>query len=58
MHWHGLAIPNAMDGVSVLTEPAIAPGTNFFYRFAVPMPAPSTCIHMSALSWTAACTDR
>jgi len=37
VHWHGLAIPNAMDGVPVLTQPAIAPGGNFTYEFAVPL---------------------
>jgi FtsP/CotA-like multicopper oxidase with cupredoxin domain len=36
VHWHGLAIPNAMDGVPVLTQPAIAPGGTFTYEFAVP----------------------
>jgi FtsP/CotA-like multicopper oxidase with cupredoxin domain len=36
VHWHGLAIPNAMDGVPVLTQQAIAPGGNFTYEFAVP----------------------
>ncbi|MEO3757152.1 multicopper oxidase family protein [Mycobacterium sp. B14F4] len=36
VHWHGLAIPNAMDGVPVLTQPAIAPGDRFDYEFVVP----------------------
>jgi multicopper oxidase len=36
VHWHGLAIPNAMDGVPVLTQPAIAPGGKFTYEFVVP----------------------
>lgn len=36
VHWHGLAIPNDMDGVPVLTQPAIAPGDTFRYRFTVP----------------------
>lgn len=36
VHWHGLAIPNAMDGVPVLTQPAIAPGQSFRYGFTVP----------------------
>ncbi|MDY6996476.1 MAG: multicopper oxidase family protein [Actinomycetota bacterium] len=36
VHWHGLAIPNAMDGVPVLTGPAIAPGGEFTYEFRVP----------------------
>src|SRR5262245_15103383 len=33
VHWHGLAVPNGMDGVSVLTQPAIAPGESFHYEF-------------------------
>ncbi|MGE2691021.1 multicopper oxidase family protein [Mycolicibacterium pulveris] len=36
IHWHGLAIPNDMDGVPVLTQPAVAPGENFTYEFVVP----------------------
>lgn len=36
VHWHGLAIPNAMDGVPVLTQEAIAPGGTFTYEFAPP----------------------
>jgi multicopper oxidase len=36
VHWHGLAVPNEMDGVAVLTQPAIAPGGSFNYEFVVP----------------------
>jgi len=36
VHWHGLAIPNAMDGVPVLTQAPIAPGGSFRYEFVVP----------------------
>src|SRR5262245_2500672 len=36
VHWHGLRIANAMDGVPALTQPPIAPGQSFDYRFAVP----------------------
>lgn len=36
IHWHGLAIPNDMDGVPVLTQPAVAPGGDFTYQFVVP----------------------
>ena len=36
VHWHGLAVPNAMDGVPGLTQSAIASGGNFHYEFAVP----------------------
>ena len=36
VHWHGLRIANAMDGVPELTQPAIAPGESFTYSFTVP----------------------
>ena len=26
MHWHGVRVPNAMDGVAGLTQAAVAPG--------------------------------
>lgn len=35
VHWHGLAVPNAMDGVPRVTQAAIAPGGRFVYRFTV-----------------------
>jgi FtsP/CotA-like multicopper oxidase with cupredoxin domain len=36
VHWHGLRIPNAMDGVPGLTQPAVAPGEEFTYEFTPP----------------------
>jgi len=36
VHWHGLRVPNAMDGVPHLTQKPIAPGETFTYNFAVP----------------------
>jgi FtsP/CotA-like multicopper oxidase with cupredoxin domain len=36
VHWHGLRIPHAMDGVPVLTQPPIVPGKRFVYEFVVP----------------------
>ncbi len=33
VHWHGLVIPNAMDGVPFITQPPIKPGPNFTYEF-------------------------
>jgi CopA family copper-resistance protein len=33
IHWHGLKLPNAMDGVPGLTFAGIAPGETFTYRF-------------------------
>jgi FtsP/CotA-like multicopper oxidase with cupredoxin domain len=35
-HWHGVRVPNAMDGVPHLTQPPIAPGETFVYEFEVP----------------------
>jgi FtsP/CotA-like multicopper oxidase with cupredoxin domain len=33
IHWHGQRLPNGMDGVSGLTQPAIEPGQTFVYEF-------------------------
>jgi FtsP/CotA-like multicopper oxidase with cupredoxin domain len=33
VHWHGLRVPNAMDGVPHLTQAPIAPGQSFVYEF-------------------------
>jgi CopA family copper-resistance protein len=35
IHWHGLLLPNAMDGVPGLTYAGIQPGETFTYRFPV-----------------------
>ncbi|RTZ67255.1 MAG: copper resistance system multicopper oxidase [Aquificaceae bacterium] len=35
IHWHGLILPNKMDGVPGLTFNGIAPGQTFNYRFKV-----------------------
>jgi FtsP/CotA-like multicopper oxidase with cupredoxin domain len=32
-HWHGVLVPNGMDGVGGLTQKAIAPGETFKYEF-------------------------
>ena len=36
IHWHGLRLPNAMDGVPHLTQAPVAPGASFDYRFRPP----------------------
>ena len=36
IHWHGIRVPNAMDGVPHLTQKPIAAGDKFIYEFAVP----------------------
>jgi FtsP/CotA-like multicopper oxidase with cupredoxin domain len=33
VHWHGLLLPNGMDGVAGLTQPLIKPGETFRYEF-------------------------
>ncbi|OYY22588.1 MAG: copper oxidase, partial [Thiotrichales bacterium 35-46-9] len=33
IHWHGLILPNGMDGVSGLNQPSIKPGETFVYEF-------------------------
>jgi FtsP/CotA-like multicopper oxidase with cupredoxin domain len=33
LHWHGIAVPNAEDGVAGVTQDAVAPGGEHVYRF-------------------------
>src|SRR4051812_44007618 len=33
IHWHGVLLPNGMDGVAGLSHPAIRPGQTFKYEF-------------------------
>ena len=33
IHWHGVRVPNAMDGVPHATQPPVAPGGTFVYEF-------------------------
>jgi FtsP/CotA-like multicopper oxidase with cupredoxin domain len=35
VHWHGLLLPNGMDGVGGLNQKAIAPGETFMYEFTI-----------------------
>jgi FtsP/CotA-like multicopper oxidase with cupredoxin domain len=36
VHWHGIRLPNAMDGVPGLTQKPIRPGESFTYDFTPP----------------------
>jgi FtsP/CotA-like multicopper oxidase with cupredoxin domain len=36
VHWHGVRVPNAMDGVPDVSQPAVQPGETFTYDFVVP----------------------
>ena len=35
VHWHGIRVPNAMDGVPLITQPPIESGERFVYEFAL-----------------------
>ena len=36
IHWHGIRLPNAQDGVPYLTQQPVRPGEQFVYEFAPP----------------------
>lgn len=50
IHWHGIRIDNAMDGVAGLTQPAVQPGESFEYDFEVP-DAGTYWYHAHNMSW-------
>jgi FtsP/CotA-like multicopper oxidase with cupredoxin domain len=38
IHWHGVPVPNGMDGVPGVTAPVVPPGGTFTYEFLAPSP--------------------
>ena len=36
IHFHGLELPNDMDGVPFITQPPVKPGESYTYEFTVP----------------------
>ncbi|WP_238010971.1 multicopper oxidase family protein [Dactylosporangium sp. AC04546] len=38
LHWHGVDVPNAEDGVAGVTQDAVRPGAEHVYRFVAPAP--------------------
>ncbi|WP_287746525.1 multicopper oxidase family protein [Methylobacterium sp.] len=38
IHWHGVRVPNGMDGVPYLTQAPVRPGETFAYDLALPDP--------------------
>ena len=38
IHWHGVRLPNAMDGVPYVTQAPVQPGKRFDYAFVAPDP--------------------
>ena len=50
VHWHGIRIDNAMDGVAGLTQAPIEPGESFVYDY-VPPDAGTFWYHSHQRSW-------
>jgi len=50
VHWHGLRIDNAMDGVPDITQPPVMPGQQFEYRL-TPPDAGTYWYHTHMRSW-------
>lgn len=44
IHWHGMILPNAMDGAAGVTQPAVADGGEYLYDF-VPSPPGTRWYH-------------
>ncbi|WP_371753168.1 multicopper oxidase family protein [Ferviditalea candida] len=38
IHWHGIPVPNAMDGIPGVTQNAVQPGQSFTYEFKAEVP--------------------
>lgn len=36
IHWHGIRVPNAMDGVPYITQKPVEPGSGYVYEFTPP----------------------
>ena len=49
IHWHGMLLPNAMDGVAGVTQPPVLRGETFVYEFA-PGPPGTRWYHDHAFS--------
>jgi FtsP/CotA-like multicopper oxidase with cupredoxin domain len=39
VHWHGLEVPIAMDGVPAISQPEVEPGGRFTYEFTLHQPS-------------------
>lgn len=45
VHWHGIILPNGMDGVTGLNQPPILPGETFKYEFTIHQSAGTHMYH-------------
>ena len=50
IHWHGVRVPNAMDGVPHATQPPVHPGESFVYEF-TPKEAGTFWFHPHITVW-------
>jgi len=57
IHWHGIRLPNAMDGVPHLTQKPVPPGGEFLYEFELPDAGHAGRVGNTGL-FTAACPIR
>lgn len=53
IHWHGLLLPNDMDGVAGVTQPAVQSGGEYVYEFSA-QPAGTRWYHDHAFSYASA----
>ena len=51
VHWHGLRVPNAVDGVPFVTQKPVHPGERLIYEFERPTPGRSSSIPI-ATRWS------
>ena len=66
IHWHGIRVPNDMDGVPDVNQPPIQPGDDIVYEYTPPHPtrAPTgtthtpTAVNNSSVASTAASSSR
>ena len=47
IHWHGIRLPNEMDGVPYVTQKPIEPGEDFIYDFELP---DTDCFHFTHIA--------
>ena len=56
IHWHGIALHVAADGVPGMTQSPIEPGQSFSYVFEPPMEEPTSTTPTAAYNSTGVCT--
>ena len=51
VHWHGMLLPNGMDGVGGLTQPHIPPGQDLRLRVRAQEAAAPSCTTRTPTRW-------